>query len=78
MAFPTAFMVVVLIGTVHGFAAVLGGRFENAPHGAICAALLPYVFEKNALCLQERAAAGDGESMLRDPAKLDALVSSVI
>lgn len=35
------------LGTVHGFAAVLGGLYEDAPHGAICAALLPYVFEAN-------------------------------
>jgi alcohol dehydrogenase class IV len=35
------------VGAVHGFAAVLGGRFEVAPHGALCAALLPYVYEAN-------------------------------
>ena len=28
------------LGAVHGFAAAIGGRFE-APHGAVCAALLP-------------------------------------
>lgn len=51
----------LLLGAVHGFAAVLGGKFENAAHGAICAALLPFVFEKNAECLQERVrAAADG------------------
>lgn len=46
---------------------MLGGRFENAAHGAICAALLPFVFVKNAECLQKIAAA-DGTQ------KLDALV----
>lgn len=39
------------LGTVHGFAAVLGGMFEDAPHGAICASLLPFVFEKNVKAL---------------------------
>jgi alcohol dehydrogenase class IV len=27
---------------------VLGGMYETAPHGAICAALLPHVFRANA------------------------------
>ena len=35
------------LGAVHGFAAVLGGMYEYAPHGAICAALMPHVFRKN-------------------------------
>ena len=35
------------LGTVHGFAGVLGGMFESAPHGAICASLLPHVMRKN-------------------------------
>ena len=35
------------LGTVHGYASVLGGMFETAPHGAICAALLPHVMRKN-------------------------------
>ena len=34
------------LGLVHGFAGVIGGMFE-APHGAICAALLPEVMEAN-------------------------------
>ena len=34
------------LGAVHGFAGPIGGMF-SAPHGAVCAALLPYVFEVN-------------------------------
>ena len=34
------------LGAVHGFAAPLGGRF-GAAHGAVCAALLPAVWEVN-------------------------------
>jgi alcohol dehydrogenase class IV len=35
------------LGAVHGFAGPLGGMYD-APHGALCAALLPVVFEVNA------------------------------
>jgi alcohol dehydrogenase class IV len=68
----------VCAGAVHGFAAVLGGRFEHAPHGALCAVLLPYVFQKNAQVLQQIAEGGDRESnssLLESPARLDAVVS---
>jgi len=34
------------LGAVHGFAAAIGGRFP-APHGAVCAALLPEVMRVN-------------------------------
>ncbi|RPI12577.1 MAG: iron-containing alcohol dehydrogenase, partial [Acidobacteriales bacterium] len=34
------------LGAVHGFAAPIGGAFE-APHGAVCAALLPLVMDAN-------------------------------
>ncbi len=40
------------LGAVHGFAGVLGGMY-NAPHGAICAALLPAVIEVNLSILQQ-------------------------
>jgi alcohol dehydrogenase class IV len=43
------------LGVVHGFAAPLGGRYR-APHGAICARLLPPVMEGNVRALQMRAA----------------------
>jgi alcohol dehydrogenase class IV len=42
------------LGVVHGFAAPLGGRFA-APHGAICAAILPYGMEINLRALRARA-----------------------
>lgn len=41
------------LGAVHGFAAPIGGMFE-APHGAVCAALLPFVIEANIRALQAR------------------------
>jgi alcohol dehydrogenase class IV len=46
------------LGAVHGFAGVIGGMFD-APHGAICARLLPYVMEVNLRALEERAPEGD-------------------
>ena len=41
------------LGAVHGFAGVLGGMYA-APHGAICAALLPAVMKANMAALEER------------------------
>ena len=41
------------LGAVHGFAAPIGGSFP-APHGAVCAALLPHVMEANLQALAER------------------------
>ena len=46
------------LGAVHGFAGVLGGMFP-APHGAVCARLLPLVMETNLRALQERAPESD-------------------
>ena len=43
------------LGAVHGFAGPLGGMI-SAPHGVICARLLPYVMETNVQALQKRAA----------------------
>jgi alcohol dehydrogenase class IV len=42
------------LGAVHGFAGSIGGMFA-APHGAICAALLPWVIRKNIEVLKNRA-----------------------
>jgi alcohol dehydrogenase class IV len=41
------------LGAVHGFAGPLGGMF-HAPHGSICATLLPHVMAVNVQALQER------------------------
>jgi alcohol dehydrogenase class IV len=43
------------LGAVHGFAAPAGGMF-GAPHGAVCAALLPHVLDVNLRALRARAA----------------------
>jgi alcohol dehydrogenase class IV len=42
------------LGVVHAFAASIGGRW-NAPHGAICAAVLPHAMEINIEALRRRA-----------------------
>jgi alcohol dehydrogenase class IV len=49
------------LGAVHGFAAPIGGMFR-APHGAVCAALLPHVMEANLRALRESPS---GEAGLR-------------
>jgi alcohol dehydrogenase class IV len=41
------------LGVVHGFAAPIGGMFE-APHGAVCAALLPTGMLANITALRAR------------------------
>ncbi len=43
------------LGAVHGFAAAIGGRFQ-APHGSVCAALLPAATRINIRALRARAA----------------------
>lgn len=42
------------LGAVHGFAGTLGGMF-HAPHGVICASLLPAVMQANVQALQSRS-----------------------
>ena len=42
------------LGVVHGFAAPLGGSWK-APHGALCAALLPHGMAANVAALRRRA-----------------------
>jgi alcohol dehydrogenase class IV len=42
------------LGAVHGFASPVGGRFP-APHGAVCAAVLPHAMRINVEALRRRA-----------------------
>jgi alcohol dehydrogenase class IV len=46
------------LGVVHGFAGPVGGMFP-APHGAVCAALLPYGIEMNIRALRARSPVGE-------------------
>jgi alcohol dehydrogenase class IV len=46
------------LGGVHGFAGPVGGLF-HAPHGAVCATLLPYVMETNIKALKTRRPESD-------------------
>lgn len=46
------------LGAAHGFAAPIGGTF-SAPHGAVCAALLPHVIEINLRAARSRQPGGD-------------------
>jgi alcohol dehydrogenase class IV len=41
------------LGAAHGFAGPIGGQFP-APHGAVCAVLLPHVMEANLRALRQR------------------------
>jgi alcohol dehydrogenase class IV len=42
------------LGAVHGFSGPVGGMF-NAPHGMVCAALLPHTMKANLLALRARS-----------------------
>src|SRR6185295_10781522 len=57
------------LGAVHGFAAPLGGMF-SAPHGAVCAALLPAVLRVNARAVAARAPGGVAQKRLREVAAM--------
>jgi len=46
------------LGAVHGLAAPIGGAFD-APHGAVCARLLPRVLQANLRALRARGSDGD-------------------
>ena len=57
------------LGAVHGFAAPIGGMFA-APHGAVCAALLPHVMAVNVQALRARAPAGEALRRYEEVARL--------
>jgi alcohol dehydrogenase class IV len=57
------------LGAVHGFAAPIGGMFP-APHGAICAALLPAALEVNDRALRQRAPGSSSQERFAELGKL--------
>ncbi len=58
------------LGAVHGFAAPIGGMFPRAPHGAVCAALLPRVMRVNLRALREREPASPALRRYGDVARI--------
>ena len=57
------------LGIVHGFAGVIGGMFP-APHGAVCAALLPHAMAFNIAALRARDPRGPGLCRYDEVARL--------
>ncbi len=57
------------LGVVHGFAAPLGGLL-HAPHGALCAAVLPHGMAINIRALRERAPEHEALQKYRDIARI--------
>ncbi len=57
------------LGAVHGLAAPLGGMFP-APHGAVCARLLPVVMSANVRALRHRAPASPALERYDEVARL--------
>jgi alcohol dehydrogenase class IV len=57
------------LGAVHGFAGPIGGMFP-APHGAVCAALLPHVMEANIRALREREPGSQSLPRYKEVARL--------
>jgi alcohol dehydrogenase class IV len=57
------------LGAVHGFAGPIGGLFP-APHGAVCACLLPNVMAANLKALQKRAKHDEITTRFRQIAQL--------
>jgi alcohol dehydrogenase class IV len=57
------------LGAVHGFAAPIGGMFP-APHGAVCAALLPQVMDANLRAAQARDSGGETLRRYTEAARL--------
>jgi len=57
------------LGAVHGFAAPIGGMFP-APHGAVCAAVLPHALDVNVRALRQRAPGSDALRRYDEVARL--------
>lgn len=57
------------LGAVHGFAGPIGGMF-SAPHGALCAALLPHVAEANIRAIRDRQPASPTRERFATVARL--------
>lgn len=57
------------LGVVHGFAAPIGGMID-APHGAVCAAVLPHGMETNICALRERDPHGSALRRYGDVARM--------
>lgn len=57
------------LGVVHGFAAAIGGMFD-APHGSICAAILPHGIGANLRALRERAPESPALERYQEAARL--------
>jgi alcohol dehydrogenase class IV len=57
------------LGAAHGFAGPIGGMF-TAPHGAVCARLLPFVMETNISALRARDAGNPALRRYEEVAKL--------
>lgn len=60
------------LGAVHGFAGPIGGLF-NAPHGMICARLLPLVIHTNITALKSRR---PDSSLLKRYAEVDRIITA--
>jgi alcohol dehydrogenase class IV len=57
------------LGAVHGFAGPIGGQFP-APHGAVCAALLPHVMEANLRAFRQREPVAEALQRYEEIARL--------
>ncbi len=57
------------LGVVHGFAAPIGGMFD-APHGAVCAAILPHGVRANISALRQRDPEGSALARYTEIARI--------
>jgi len=57
------------LGAAHGFAAPIGGMFP-APHGAVCAALLPHAMAANIRALRKRSPTSEALRRYEEVARL--------